>query len=248
MKHPTSLLLTALAATFLLAKASQAQTIIYQEDFSRPSSQLLDGLQPEPVNTDSATWNTLTWRADGTWQMGNVATALNRMAFLPVSIESDRVYTLTGTLTAVPNSQMYLGFSPSNSTSAGADGTFRMRINYDGTTDLLTRMNGSSEVESSSYAGEAVTFGLTLDTTQTAWVGSFAINGNVVRTEAFGSNPTSLTYVYFGGRRGDTTGNGSDTVVTADDFSLAVIPEPSSFAFLAASLAAMTLLLRRRQS
>jgi hypothetical protein len=86
-------------------------------------------------------------------------------------------------------------------------------------------------------ASGPVNVSVTLNTMGTNWATSFAVNGNVIRSATFATNPT-ITNVVFG------TNNVAGSV---NNFVLTAVPEPSTYGLLGLAGLAFLLVSRRRK-
>jgi len=225
---------------------------IYRHDFSGVSATNLNGLAPDVDNytgTGADTWLADTdplrdWKADGSIDNGGATADYNGFAFLPFKAEAGKVYTLSIEMNVTGAEWFGLGFMSNNSTTAG--GFYNMSTGA-GAPWMLLRGDGTAGV---SFAGPVVdgsavfasrdgnTASITLDTTGVDWVATF-VNGSETNTHTYTGNISDdINYVGFGRHL--------DAVGSVDNFSLTVIPEPSTIGMLLGVAAMGRLFLRRR--
>ncbi|MDG0994697.1 MAG: PEP-CTERM sorting domain-containing protein [Akkermansiaceae bacterium] len=247
--------LAALAGLALAAGSAQA-AVIYQDNFDNdiegtPTTGNLNGTTPDTTtggNTWTADTNALRdWQADGSIDNGAASPDNNGYAFLEFTPESGKVYTLSidMTITSGSGSWFGLGFmSTNNTTSAG----FYQESTGDGAPWMLLREGDTALAKSFAGPGTAGgvdlasrdgnTMSIVLDTTGTDWVATFN-NGSESNSVTYTGLDISndINYVGFGR---NTTAIGS-----VDNFSLTVVPEPSTTALI--GLGGLALILRRRK-
>ncbi len=226
---------------------------IYRHDFSGDSATNLNGLAPDVNNytgTGADTWladtNALRdWRADGSIDNGGETADYNGFAFLPFKAEAGKVYTLSIDMNVTGAAWFALGFMSDNITTGGG---FYDRSTGDGAPWMLLKGDGAAgkSFAGPSLEGEGVfasrdgnTASITLDTTGDDWVATF-VNGSVTNTHTYtGVNISDdINYVGFGRH--------TEALGSVDNFSLTVIPEPSTIGMLLGVAAMGRLFLRRR--
>lgn len=251
-KHATQAAFLGLVISFATAPAAT----IYSETFSDGSvgtPSLLDGSTPD-VTTGGATWSASLWEENGS--TARITSAVDfgtdDSAFLPFTPGAGNVYTLSATAT-VPvggsGSWVALGFADTNITSGQpfwANGTapwmlYRQSSEVTSFAESLgTAPNNDLGVDTNNViAGNYATSAdltIVLDTTGTAWTAEWLVDGSPVRSETYGTNP-SINFVGFARENGESS--------DIDNFTLTVIPEPSSVALL--GLGGLALLRRRRR-
>ena len=231
-RHAVTLVASAVVmATFAFTTAvANAQTIIYQDDFSGSSSTDLNGTTPD-TTTGGNTWLAdidplRDWKADGSIDNGAANANRNGYAFLPFTPEAGKVYTLSIDMNVTPSSWFALGFMSDNDTTSGG---FYQESTGDGSPWMLLRGNGTA---GKSYAGPSTggganlpsrdgnTVSIVLDTTGTDWVATFK-NGSASNSYTYTATDISddINYVGFGRH---TTAIGS-----VDNFSLTT-PTPAT--------------------
>lgn len=209
--------------------SAQYQQVIYQQPFAGSSAPLTG----EPVTIGSGFWGDQTGRFK---LNGSVAGVFFSSATLPFTPTVGNVYTMEATLNASSGddwNQLYMGFfNASGGDSTTINSTASSWMGMDASGHWL--VNGGHE---GTTAGP-LTFKIVLDTTETQWKSKFYVNDFYVswKDQTFITNPTIST-VGFGTQ--STTGG------TISNFSLNVVPEPSTY-FLMSGGIAMLLLNRRR--
>jgi hypothetical protein len=245
MKHTTIKLLSVLTLGVALAYTSVASAaIIYQDNFDRIG--ILNGSEPT-ITTEGNQWRSFDWTTDGS--AATVSTG-GWMAILPFTPATGNVYTLSASMNptspAGSPSWFALGFTGRNATDnwfAGdqSSASIFARVSNNAYPDFYAQGPGTGGIGNlGSYTdGVAHLYSITLDTTainSADWTASYSVNGNqVIAPTRLGYNPT-INYVGFGA---DATGG------TIDNFSLTVVPEPSTYALVVGGIA--TLLLSRRR-
>lgn len=221
-----------------MTAASQAVTVIYQDDFNNvsgintggPYYTTLAGSAPTVATgllggSVSATWTnnaeTNGW-GQRDYNDNNVATptSSNYLAFVP---QQGYIYTVSADITVNAdfgsNSWFTVGFvqNPSNWVVSGAFNTNDYNV---GTQEGIVRWNGTN-------ANITRTVTYTLDTTSQSW-----------------TNSSNIAYVgWFTDNAGALNLNGANQV-SIDNFSLTAVPEPSTA--LLGGLSVLALLRRRR--
>lgn len=261
----SALILTSTAAE------SRAETILlYQDTFTRGTEGALRNSTPtyrvgEAGASASAIWSgTITngWGIDTSKAYLNVA---GRVAngFLPFTPQAGYIYTLSADVymsadlyepVGENNRHLAFGFPTSNPTTTGLPDVtplfLQIQLQNDGyiigagvTTANWSPTLGWSSVE---LGLGTHNLSLVLDTTEANWKASFFVDGTPLyenNTHTFAVNPTT-NFVAFG------TGNSAQRT-TVDNFTLTastgVIPEPGTFALLAAGLVGLLCYAWRRR-
>jgi hypothetical protein len=225
--------LTYSSAALAMTLASQfaSAALIYQQPFTGNS----DSLTGTAVTTGTGFWGDQT----GRFKLdGSVAGVWFSSATLPFTPTVGSIYTMQATLNATSGedwNQLYMGFfNASGGDSTTINSTASSWMGMDKSGHWL--VNGGHE-GTASVPGP-LTFKIVLDTTGTQWKSKFYVNDFYVswKDQTFITNPTIST-VGFGTQ--STTGG------TISNFSLNVVPEPST-CFLMSGGIAMLLLNRRR--
>ena len=246
MKQTTIKLLSVLTLGAALAYVPVASAaVIYQDNFNRTGD--LSGSTPT-ITTGGNTWSSANWSTDGSAAKPDAA---GYMAILPFTPATGNVYTLSAsmnpTVPADSPSWFVLGFTNRNATDnwfAGdqSSASIAARVSNNEYPDFYFNGPGTTAGFGTvgSYAAGAHLYSITLDTTalnSANWTVSYSVDGTqVIAPTALGYNPT-INYVGFGSN--DATGG------TIDNFSLTVVPEPSTYALVVGGIA--TLLLSRRR-
>lgn len=241
-------LLTLVARNFaflsLLLGASLAlkgNALIYSETFSGLSTESLDGRAP---SVGVGTWTSdIALRADGILPSLN-STSYN--AFLPFSPESGKVYALSLDVNPGPANTanwIALGFTQRTSftsifSNAEPAPWMAARGQRDVAGDIFSNLSLFTGSAGHASALGTINLKIHLDTTDTLWTAEWFVNGESVRAPvSFAFNPL-ITHVGFG-RFEDVAG-------TLDNFTLAVIPEPSAAALFGATTLVVAMVRRRR--
>lgn len=231
--------LAALTVFSLPGNPADAATI-YNETFSGLSTTDLNGTAPD-TTTGGEVWAASTnWNKDGST---DAAASSNDNAFLAFTPTAGKVYTLSATLdTPVGPSWAAIGFvEEANTTIDFWDNInaatvpwvlYRSSTNVD---SFIGEVGNWTTLDEGNHSGP-ITLSIELDTQGAAWTAEWFINGGSVRSETLGSNPTGITHVGLGRNAG--------TSASFDNFSLTVVPEPSSALFVA--LGGLALLRRHR--
>ena len=243
MKQTTIKLLSVLTLGAALAHVPVASAqVIYQDNFNRTGD--LNGSTP---TVGGNAWSSADWTTDGS---AAVPTAAGWMAILPFTPATGNVYTLSAsmnpTVPADSSSWFVLGFTNRNATdnwftATQGSASIAARVSNDEYQDFYFNGPGPAGFGTvGSYAAGAHLYSITLNTTalnSANWTVSYSVDGTqVIAPTALGYTPT-INYVGFGS--GDATGG------TIDNFSLTVVPEPSTYALVVGGIA--TLLLSRRR-
>jgi hypothetical protein len=245
MKQTTIKLLSALTLGAALAYTPVASAaVIYQDNFNRTGD--LSGSTPT-ITTGGNTWSSANWSTDGSAAKPDAA---GYMAILPFNPVQGNIYTLSAsmnpTVPADSPSWFALGFTNRNATDnwfAGAQNSASIfaRVSNNAYPDFYAQGPGTGGIGNlGNYTdGVAHVYSITLDTTagnSANWTASYSVDGTqVIAPTALGYNPT-INYVGFGA---------DASAGTIDNFSLTVVPEPSTYALVVGGIA--TLLLSRRR-
>lgn len=235
----------------LIPSSAHAATIIYQDDFSGANNTNLSGTAPD-IKPGAQTWSgsTLSFDADGSVDNDGGG----RGAWLPFIPATGNIYQLSGTINVAGGSWITLGFAERNpnnhfntTTASGADPygsavvapggavTFFVGEGLSGSSDH-TGINGVNQID------------ITLDATNassTLWTMAFKLNGtqvvapSTVLQSATFEGTGSFSNIAFVGFSADNTAAGQ-----IDNFSLSIIPEPSTA--LLGGIGMLALLRRRR--
>lgn len=247
------------SAFFLSAPALSADTI-YQDDFSAAAGTLngstvqsssgtmggtLDATWQSPVGTTSTT-SIFNYSGSGTL---NPTTDFANVyfAFLPLAIETGKIYTLTVDIDptdANSASNLGVGFSDNNTTATGTQGGHSpwIRYNRDGTGRVMDGATQLGTFGTDVDSSAPIRATLTLDTTEAAYtVGWSLLNLNTTSSIGSGShtytsNP-AFSHVFL------STANSNGTF---DNFSVTAIPEPASFGLIGGSFLFLFALQARR--
>jgi hypothetical protein len=255
-KHYQFLITIALAtplAVMLETSSPASGQVIYQDDFSGSGS--LNGAAPD-VRPGAETWDATDWRADGT--ITAPATNLGSNAFLPFTPVAGKVYSLSlevnPTTSTDPTTWFGLGFASVSSPPGNYFGFYNagpwmiLRVQRDGFDTIPNNADDAGDLET--FPGPVTTgfqdhdaahgvaaFEIVLDTTGAQWQTQWLVNNSLIRSDTYAVNPT-INYVGFG-RYQDTQGY-------VDNFSLTVIPEPTSLGLSAVALALLAATRRQR--
>jgi hypothetical protein len=248
MKHTTIKLLSVLTLGVALAYTSVASAaVIYQDDFNRIG--VLNGSEPT-ITTEGNQWRSSNWTTDGS---AATVSAGGLMAILPFTPVTGYVYTLSASMNpttpAGSPSWFALGFTGRNATDnwfAGGPSSASIfaRVSNDVYPDFYALGPDTGGIGNlGNYAdGVAHVYSISLNTTainSADWTASYSVDGNqVIAPTRLGYNPT-INYVGFGN---DATGG------TISNFSLTVVPEPSTYALVLGGIATLLLIRRRIQA
>lgn len=229
-------LITALASTSFA-------TVLYDDQFTRGTAETplaLHGTSPTTYDSSLPAHSYLastSWTSDGS--VASVSSG-SVSAFLPTTISTGYVYTLSLTLDLSTTDANFFGFGFTSTNLYNSTILSSLPL---GSAGLLFRGNGEvvsradSTILATGHTGET-TLSLILDTTETAWTLNYEINGTAVgATYTFTTNPT-ISYIGFG--------NFSTARGYVDDFTLTVVPEPAVLHLSLASAFAFLFLKRRR--
>lgn len=246
----------------LVAATQAAEIVLYQDSFSGNSS-TLNGSSLDVTSSLYGATASATWAASSEWKVnttaGNYAyvsslNAVTANAWLPLVPETGLVYTLSADLYVsgyMSGEYVALGFAwedtglPSTSTGFyNVAKNWMVLNNYDGsgTFKVGTCMETASSWTDSDITYSTValseslhTFEMTLDTTGASWTATYSMDGDDYGSKSYvgpggGGVPLSLKAVglgYYG------------KYCQVDNFSLTVVPEPSSLVLLVAGLAGL---------
>ena len=248
----TSFLVGAIAAICAFATHAQAQTIIYQDNFSGVASDDLGTTLPA-VNTTGEGWRTAFGRqnggsdnnsaqifnADGSIVKDGPNSTHDAGALLPLTVASNTVYTLEATVLNNNSSWIAVGFASADATLDGSNGrhsnpgagafggyAWALTRNNDGNDQEI--FNGIGTGEGSVVAGdlaspsEAVTIQVVLDTSNVA----APTASYFLNGAQVGSTETlpaeAFTNISFVGISSD--GNAGDGTATITSFTLSSAP------------------------
>ncbi len=224
-------------------------TTIYSDNFSGSGSTDLNGQAPN-VRPGSETWTAATlWKANGA---GGPTTTNSANSFLPFVPTAGNLYRLSATLAqpttteSATTSWAGLGFTASDDTATtlwngpnNASPWILYRVNGEVVTFFGSATAPGSSASEGTFSG-VQTLAIELDTRPAAWTAEWFVGGTSVRSYTFPSNPT-VTNVGFG----LTEGLNLNVAGDFDEFSLVIVPEPSSLATLSAGGGGLVVLWRR---
>jgi hypothetical protein len=247
IKMKTSPTLCGLISALLLHSVGTATTsaaVIYSDSFSR--SGILNGSAPDVTTSPGQTWiaaDDASAATDGS----QVALVAERLAFLPVNITANNVYTLQADLNTTGSANwMALGFSLNAPTAVPWHGGGHLAVAWaldeaaDGIQDAVFGGLGSANGQSVGVTIPGFhTYKIVLDTMAPQWtVTWFRDSVQTGSTFTYASNPTTISHVGFG--------TYVETEGIVDNFSfIEAVPEPTSAVMLLGS-GAMLLGRRRR--
>lgn len=227
----------------LLVVARLDASTIYFDDFNGSGDSNLHGTAPGPGSE--------TWSSDTPWKdNGSIASpfASPAHAYLPFVPSAGNVYALSMDMNVTggqeTNHFFSLGFSATNTLSEAyyPDGFFAFaikRTNGFGGDQVETALGPGYSIGATHNNSGALNLKVVLDTQPSLWTVRWLVNNISIRGPvAFGSNP-SINYVAFGSFQ-NTTG-------TVDNFTLTVIPEPTSSLAACAGVVGLIACGRRRQ-
>lgn len=240
----------------LIPSSAHAATIIYQDDFSGADNTNLFGTAPD-IRPGAQTWSgsTLSFDADGSVDNDGGG----RGAWLPFIPATGNIYQLSGTINVAGGSWITLGFAERNPNNHfnttdnsapitdGADPYGTALVDPVG---AVTFFVGEGLSGSSGHTGinGVNQIDITLDATNassTLWTMAFKLNGtqvvapSTVLQSATFEGTGSFSNIAFVGFSADNTAAGQ-----IDNFSLSIIPEPSTA--LLGGIGMLALLRRRR--
>ncbi len=221
--------------------------LIYSDSFTRSGN--LNGSAPDVTNAPGQTWIAAN-DATATTSGSQVALDAERLAFLPVTIAGNNIYTLQAdlnvTLTATSN-WMALGFSLNAPTTVpwhvGGHSAVAWALEYRDISNNQEQVFGGLGSANGQTVGNSGpgfhTYKIVLDTMAPQWtVTWYRDSVQTGSTFTYASNPTTISHVGFG--------TFVDTAGAVDNFSFSeAVPEPTSALLLLGS-GAMLLLRRRR--
>jgi len=258
--------LRALAAFGCLAIIASSSTTysatIYSDDFSGSGAVLLNGTAPD-VRPGSETWSAAIstaanddrrWYANGSKPASTTSTSGsaglgNGNAFLPFVPETGKIYTLSilldpqtvaGTRT---DDWFAFGFMPSTATTTAVWPTAATNpwvfLRVDNTHASALAFGGGSPSSVGSAPAGPLNLEIVLNTQSAQWTVDYFVGGAVTPASSltYGTNPT-ITQVGFGAFR--------QAIGTVDNFSLTVVPEPTSIFLVFCSAMALGLIRTRR--
>lgn len=228
-----------ISALCLLAPCAQADTVIYQDDFSGSANTDLGGSTPD-VSLSGSSWVTANSRGDagaaqvfsanGTIDQDGPGSSHDAGALLPFAIEPNRIYTLEADFVNAQPNWIAVGFASSNNTLDGGNGrhsgtranefggyAWALSRNNSGTDQELWRGIGTSPL-SNVGGGDfvdplaSVNIRIVLDTTDTnALTAEYFFNGTSQGTATLPQN--AFNDISFVGISSDgNTGNGTATI------------------------------------
>jgi hypothetical protein len=248
MKHTTIKLLSVLTLGVTLAYTPVASAaVIYQDNFNRTGD--LNGSASPTIAEQGVTWISSNWTTDGTSATLASGGWLGLLDFTPTV---GSTYTLTATLnptfSAVGNNTEWfvLGFTDRSATDNWFNGNTTASAGYriNGETFAFNGpATGGSLGSFGTYtAGTPQTISVILDAKNASsalWTTEVKVNGaTMISPTALGFTPT-INYVGIG------SGGAGGFI---DDFSLTVVPEPSTYALVLGGIATLLLIRRRIQA
>lgn len=192
----------------LLASVPLRAAVIYSDNFDGDGSTSLIGQAPD-IAPGSETWLGLSlgtqWMSDGTI---TVANNQKRNVFLPFTPETGKKYTVKIDVVRIGSTDSFsFGFTETDAANEG----FPLSGSSLNASPWMSSSGANGNV--STYLGPANggsgsqvavedpdvfnTLEMMLDTREAAWTVEYRLNGNVIRSETFSSNP-NINYVGFG--------------------------------------------------
>jgi hypothetical protein len=251
MKHTTIKLLSVLTLGVALAYTSVASAaVIYQDDFNRTG--VLNGSASPTIAEQGVTWFSTNWETDGTSAVLTAGREGGWLGLLDFTPTVGNTYTLTATLNPTysangnPTEWFVLGFTDRSATDSWFAGNTTASAGYrinGGTFAFNGPATGGSLGSFGTYtAGSPQTISVILDATDAnlaLWTTEVKVNGaTMISPTALGFTPT-INYVGIG------SGGAGGFI---DDFSLTVVPEPSTYALVLGGIATLLLIRRRIQA
>ena len=248
-KHALSGLISGLLLLAAGTTTAHAATI-YADSFSRTGN--LGGSAPDVTNVPGQTWIAPLSTTTGSLALDRAYTN----AFLPVTIVSGAIYTLSADLDtfATDGNWLALGFSPT--ANAGSTNVDEWHTSNAVSPWILER--GDPTIADQVYAGPGATNGqdvtangtsgshnyaVILDTTALNWTATWYRDSQQVgSTFTYSTNPT-INYVGFGNI---AQGFGNTPAGSVDNFTLSSVPEPGTAALCGMALVGIAAVRRRR--
>jgi hypothetical protein len=263
-------IILALVGGLLLAASAQAQTIIYQDNFAAGTQNygILNGTAPDTVDTGGATWSVgpgfdANYPNTYGYYAGTVSQDPGSYGFTSAQLPVTSTTNLAGgfTLSAI--------MTP----GTGTDGSRADVVIYSGSGGINANQTVSFQLAPSGYAaygsntpnnylggypagvGPFTTptlFGVTYN--PTALTLSFSVGGTLSSTGLISGDTVlftqSVTAANIAAMSGVGFGfsnyAGGNTTATAEQFTLSVVPEPSTWALMMGGVLALAMVSRRR--
>jgi hypothetical protein len=247
MKQTIALRSFLLGSILLAAVPAHSATIIYQDDFSGANNADLFGTAPD-IRPGTETWSgsTLAFDADGSVD----STAGEFGAWLPFTPATGNIYQLSGTINVTAGNWISLGFTennPNNNFNHGsAQGYGNVIVEISGATQFFVGEGLEGQTKTAGIVGvSAISIILNATNANSAlWTMAYSLNGTqrvAPTTVLQGAYPDigNFDTIRFVGFSSEV-----NTAGQIDNFSLSIIPEPSSA--LLGALGMLCLLRRRR--
>jgi len=230
------------ALVLLLAAVANAGIITnYYDNFSGQSTDGLNGAAPD-IRPGTETWTSNDrYKADGSFSFISPDSTSGR-AYLPVTIEAGKIYSLelTGTLTPGGTASQSIGVAftsdrgdISNNLLSSARMMAAIILRNSGSVEAFANPNnGSSHTALKTSAGNSLSDAtlrvvLSTYTDDTKWKADYYINDMLLDTYTWEVAPTTIMRVAIS--TGTSNGNLAGTF---DEFKLTVIPEPATIGML----------------
>jgi len=225
-----------LTLALLMPMGAQAQTI-YFDSFPGAADANLGGTAPS-TRPGTEVWTASSdIKADGSYTPPESGSSHNRGAFLPFNLlaATPDIYRLSVGVNSVTNINTSIGFTKTNSTTQAGSNTFStyLRLTGIGTSSGQVTAVGTgfttTSIGSFSFATD-YTLNLEVDTRGDIWTASFWLGDGYDTKQTFNLDNAvkeQITGVGFHVNKADAT-FASGTQVLFDDFTFAVVPEPST--------------------
>jgi len=250
--------LTTLAAVTLTVAGTAQASLIYSDSLTGSVTELngttVDFSSGTAGGTSGATWiAAATYNQTATGTIGTDGGVQG--AYLPFTPQTGYVYKLSATmeyLDTEPSNWAALGFRTGDAIVTG--GAFHEVSGSDAYSWALVRASGTPQFFKGGNIGEEYgnfatdaqsglqTLTITLDTTGTNWTSHATIDGYDSATFTYGTNPTNIAYVSFGG-----VGSITNTTNFSLSEGITAVPEPGSLLSLGGLVGAGMCLRNRRR-
>jgi len=229
-----------LTLVLLMPAGTHAQTV-YFDSFPGAANANLTGTAPS-TRPGLETWTASTvFKADGSYTPPSGTSTDNRAAFLPFNLlDADPdIYRLSVAVNSVANINASIGFTKTNSTSVTAANTFSTFLRLTGIGSDAGNVTAVGTGFTSTNIGTFLyatnyTLNLEVDTRESIWTASFWLGENAKQTFNLGDAvKNEISGVGFHISKGNNSIFDPGTQVLFDNFTLEVVPEPSTVMLVA---------------